>query len=90
MVIEDELKINKNIHRKWFELTQHIPNDWGMIYFSYIPLSEDHQMWNYNLINDKFVSGSVCSGVFEAENLFSLMGYWKFTKKLDRLKSWTI
>ena len=75
MVIEDDLKVNKDIHRAWFELTQHIPNDWGMIYFSYIPLSEDHQMWNYNLINDKFVSGGVCAGVFEAQNLFSLMGY---------------
>ena len=35
MVIEDDLKINKNIHRAWFELTRHIPSDWDMIYFSY-------------------------------------------------------
>jgi len=85
MVVEDDLKINKDIHRVWFELTRHIPKDWDMIYFSYIPLSDDHQVWDYRLINDKFISGNLCGGVFDAKNLFSLMGYCVNRKMMNTI-----
>lgn len=74
-VIEDDVMIHRNIHSISDEFIPKLPNDSDMCYFSYIPLSEDHAMWNYNEINDKFILGGPSSGIFRARNLCSMMGF---------------
>jgi len=74
-VIEDDVAVHKNIHSIADEYIPKLPENTDMAYFSYIPLSEDHSMWNYNTINDKFVVGNPFGGVFRARNLCSMMGF---------------
>jgi len=74
-VIEDDVMIHKNIHSIADTYIPKLPENTDMAYFSYIPLSDDHSMWNYNMISDKFVDGTPSSGIFRAKNLCSMMAF---------------
>jgi len=74
-VIEDDVAVHKDIHAIADEYIPKLPSDADMTYFSYIPLSDDHSMWNYGVINDKFVLGGPSGGIFRARNLCSMMGF---------------
>lgn len=74
-VIEDDVMVHKNIHSIADEYIPKLPENTDMAYFSYIPLSDDHSMWNYNMINDRFVSGNVSGGIMRAKNLCSMMAF---------------
>ena len=74
-VIEDDVMVHKNIHSIADEYIPKLPENTDMAYFSYIPLGDDHSMWNYNMINDRFVSGNVSGGIMRAKNLCSMMAF---------------
>jgi hypothetical protein len=67
--------VHQNIHYIADEYIPRLPENTDMAYFSYIPLSDDHSMWNYNMINDRFVSGNVSGGSMRAKNLCSMMAF---------------
>ena len=74
-VIEDDVMVHKNIHSIADTYIPRLPENTDMAYFSYIPLNDDHSMWNYNMINDKFIDGNVSGGIFRAKNLCSMMAF---------------
>lgn len=74
-VLEDDVMIHRDIHRIADEYIPKLPTDADMTYFSYIPLSDDHSMWNYQTINDKFIHGGPNGGIFRARNLCSMMAF---------------
>jgi GR25 family glycosyltransferase involved in LPS biosynthesis len=84
-VIEDDVMVHKNIHSIADEYIPKLPENADMAYFSYIPLSDDHSMWNYNMINDRFVSGNVSGGIMRAKNLCSMMAFSINRKLMEHL-----
>ena len=74
-VIEDDVMIHQNINYIADEYIPRLPENTDMAYFSYIPLSDDHSMWNYNILNDRFIDGSPIGGIMRAKNLCSMMGF---------------
>jgi GR25 family glycosyltransferase involved in LPS biosynthesis len=74
-VIEDDVMIHRNIHSIADTYIPKLPENTDMAYFSYIPLNDDHSMWSYNMISDKFIDGNVSGGVFRAKNLCSMMAF---------------
>lgn len=84
-VIEDDVMIHKEIHSISDNYIPRLPGNSEMCYFSYIPLSDDHAMWNYNEINDKFVDGDVRGGIFKARNLCSMMGFSMKRSLMEKL-----
>ena len=72
LIIEDDLLVHKNINTAFNELVlNQIPKYWDLLYLAWIPLNDDQSKWDYNIINDKFISNNV----FRANGLWSGMGY---------------
>ena len=68
LILEDDAIPHKN-YNDLIKIIE-IP-EYDLLYFGWIPLSEDCQYWNYNLINDKFINAHI----FNAQNLWSLYAY---------------
>jgi GR25 family glycosyltransferase involved in LPS biosynthesis len=48
LVLEDDLFIHKDVKEKVGKFMTLVPNDWDMIYFGYLPLTDDLQNWTHN------------------------------------------
>lgn len=84
-VLEDDIMIHRNVNEIADRMIPELPEDTDMAYFSYIPLSEDHSMWNYNLLNERYISGNPTTGVFRARNLCSMMAFSINRKLMEHL-----
>jgi GR25 family glycosyltransferase involved in LPS biosynthesis len=71
LVLEDDVRIHKNSDEMTTEFFKQVPADWDLIYFAYIPLSDDTSMWTYQNIE----SNRIGSRAVKAHNLWSMMGY---------------
>jgi GR25 family glycosyltransferase involved in LPS biosynthesis len=71
LVIEDDVRIHPNSDRLTREFFKEIPADWDLLYFAYIPLSDDQSMWTYAEIEPNRVGPTSV----KAHNLWSMMGY---------------
>ena len=70
-VIEDDVRIHRNSDAMTRKALKDLPSDWDLIYFAYIPLSDDQTMWTYGLVDG---SGEKPNFV-RSHNLWSMMGY---------------
>ena len=71
LVIEDDVRIHPNSDGLTREFIKEIPSDWDLLYFAYIPLSDDQSMWTYTQIEPNRVGPTSV----KAHNLWSMMGY---------------
>jgi GR25 family glycosyltransferase involved in LPS biosynthesis len=72
LVLEDDIFVHKNVKALIQTFFADVPNDWDMIHFGYLPLSDDLQMWSHN--NFKHVACS--SGmVFRSKGLWCCHAY---------------
>jgi GR25 family glycosyltransferase involved in LPS biosynthesis len=70
LVIEDDVRIARNSEEMTKTFMSQVPSDWDMLYFSYIPLSDDQTMWTYEILDNERLSQNVT----RARNLWSMMG----------------
>jgi GR25 family glycosyltransferase involved in LPS biosynthesis len=71
LVLEDDVRIHKDSDEMTTQFFKEIPDDWDLLYFAYIPLSDDTSMWTYqNMESNRVGPSSV-----KASNLWSMMGY---------------
>lgn len=70
LIIEDDVRL----HKDFSSYIQHLEiledKEWDLLYFAYIPLSDDTMYWNYNVFQQ-----SEFSNVAIPKNFWSLMGY---------------
>lgn len=71
LIIEDDLLFNKNAGSLFSDAIEEVPDDWKLLYLSWIPLTDDLNYWNYSIIDDRFIG----KYVFKAKNLWSAMAY---------------
>jgi GR25 family glycosyltransferase involved in LPS biosynthesis len=71
LVLEDDVRIHPVSDGLTRELFKEIPSDWDLVYFAYIPLSDDQSMWTYGQIDANRIGPTSA----KASNLWSMMGY---------------
>jgi GR25 family glycosyltransferase involved in LPS biosynthesis len=74
-VLEDDIMVHKNVNEIADMMIPQLPADTDMAYFSYIPLTEDHQWWKYNILDERYIKGNPLMGIFKAKNLCSMMAF---------------
>jgi len=80
-VLEDDIKIHKDVHSIADFYIPKLPKDNNLTYFSYIPLTENHEDWSYNTITKSFILGNVFGGIFKPKSVCSMMAF-SITKKM--------
>ena len=71
LILEDDILIHKNAKENIKTFMQQVPNNWDMIYFGYLPLSEDLQYWSY--LNFEPVN---VNPIKNESNVFRAKGLW--------------
>jgi len=67
LVLEDDARIHINSDETTRTFMKNVP-EWDLLYFGYLPLSEDMSYWSYDLID-------VNNGVCKATNLWLCLAY---------------
>jgi hypothetical protein len=55
LILEDDIKPHKDINSLFDYVKVTIPENYDLLYLGWIPLSEDYSMWDYNIIDGRFV-----------------------------------
>lgn len=71
LVLEDDVRIHPRSDELTRKLFNEIPSDWDLVYFAYIPLSDDQSMWTYGQID----ANRTGPNSTKASNLWSMMAY---------------
>ena len=71
LILEDDVVPHKAYHAMMDIIKQQIPEDYDLLYFGWIPLTDDCQFWSYNVINDQFIT----QNIFQSKNLWGLYAY---------------
>ena len=71
LILEDDVVPHKAYHAMMDIIGEQIPEDYDLLYFGWIPLSDDCQYWNYNVINNQFIT----QNIFHSKNLWGLYAY---------------
>jgi len=48
LILEDDVLVHKDVKALMKTFFEDVPNDWDMIHFGYLPLSDDLQTWSHN------------------------------------------
>lgn len=67
LVLEDDIRIHINSDENTRTFMKNVP-EWDLLYFGYIPLSEDMSFWSYGLLD-------AINGISKASNLWTTMAY---------------
>ena len=60
LILEDDVLVHKNVKKLMETFFKDVPNDWDMINFGYLPLSDDLQTWSHkNFTHIECSSGMV-------------------------------
>jgi GR25 family glycosyltransferase involved in LPS biosynthesis len=70
LVLEDDVRINRNSEEMTKTFLSEIPGEWDMLYFAYVPLTKDLTMWSYNCVDENRISPHIS----KAQDLWNLMG----------------
>lgn len=81
LILEDDVKIHKDINNIFSNMISKIPEDWELLYLGYIPLSDDCQYWDYNIINNRYINDIV----FWAKNLWGMYSYGISRELMDNI-----
>lgn len=93
LVLEDDLLFHRDLNKRFEDIRPEIPQNWDLLYLSWIPLSDDLRMWDYNVITPNIITPNIV----RAKNLWSCMAYgisetamqktlesFDFSKEIDR------
>lgn len=68
LILEDDVIPHSNFN---FIYDINLPQDYDLLYFGFIPLTDDCAFWSYNIFNDRFIDRNI----FVAKNLWGLFAY---------------
>lgn len=68
LILEDDVIPHSNLN---FINQLNLPKEYDLLYFGFIPLTDDCTYWNYNVFNDRFLDRNI----FRAKNLWGLFAY---------------
>lgn len=71
LILEDDVVPNKNYNSIMEIISQQIPHYYDLLYFGWIPLTDDKLFWDYSIINDRFIT----QNLFISKNLWGLYAY---------------
>lgn len=74
LILEDDNAFNYKLNEWWNYFTDYLPGKdyWdNLLYLGWIPLSDDQNYWNYNVIYDKMINNHL----YKAHNLWGLFAY---------------
>jgi glycosyl transferase family 25 len=71
LILEDDVRTHINLNDIFNSYKDQIPSDYDILYFGYVPLSDDCDIWDYRIIDDRLIS----SNIFQAKNLWGLYAY---------------
>jgi glycosyl transferase family 25 len=71
LILEDDVRLHKDIQNLFNIWKDQIPQDYDLLYLGWIPLTDDCSMWNYGVIDDRFITRNT----FHAKNLWGLYAY---------------
>jgi len=71
LILEDDVKPHKNIQELFKLFKSHLEDDYDLLYFGWIPLSDDCSMWNYSVIDGQHVAPNL----IKSKNLWGLYAY---------------
>lgn len=71
LILEDDVKPHHNIQDLFKSVSTEIPSDYELLYLGWIPLTDDCSMWNYGVIDDRFISNNLIT----SKNLWGLYAY---------------
>lgn len=71
LILEDDIVPINNFHDRIFNFLGEVPNDWDLLYFSYIRLNDDRTLWSY----DKYELDLINETTIKAREFWSLMSY---------------
>jgi GR25 family glycosyltransferase involved in LPS biosynthesis len=78
LIIEDDIIPIKDFHSKVYDFLGTVPENWDLLYFSFIPLNEDRSSWSYiDEEKTKHSNDTVLynDGIIKAKEFWSLMAY---------------
>ena len=71
LVLEDDVFIHKDVKQWTQTIMSQVPDNWDMIYFGYLPLSDDLQFWSH----DHFALLKEGGNVFRSKGLWCTHAY---------------
>jgi len=79
LILEDDILVHKNAKESIKTFMPQVPNNWDMIYFGYLPLSEDLQYWSYLNFEPLQANGDERNPIEPSKNesnVFCAKGLW--------------
>lgn len=71
LILEDDVVPHSNYNAIMDIIKNQIPETYDLLYFGWIPLTDDKSYWDYNIINDRFVK----QNILHSKNLWGLYAY---------------
>ena len=71
LILEDDVVPHKNYHAMMDIIEKQIPEDYDLLHFGWIPLTDDKAYWSYNVIDNQFIN----QNIFLSKNLWGLYAY---------------
>ncbi len=71
LILEDDVRPHNDIQNLFNIWKEQIPDDYELLYLGWIPLNDDCSMWNYGVIDDRFITRNT----FHCKNLWGLYAY---------------
>ena len=59
LILEDDILIHKNAQGMVCDVMKKVPDNWDLLYFGYLKLSEDLKTWSHNMDPDSYINNSI-------------------------------
>jgi glycosyl transferase family 25 len=59
LIFEDDILIHKNAKEMVYDVLKKVPDNWDVLYFGYLKLSEDLSTWSHYMDSDSFINDSI-------------------------------
>lgn len=83
LILEDDILFHKNFNKKFDSLL--LPDDFDLLYLSFIPITEDFAYWDYSLARNFVHNEKKEHNLIYANNLWSLMAYGISKKTYEKV-----
>lgn len=71
LILEDDVVPHSKFNELLEIIKNQIPIKYDILYFGWIPLTDDKSMWSYNIIDDRYVT----QNILHSKNLWGLYAY---------------
>lgn len=80
LILEDDNRINMNLHSIWSALNKDILDASEVMYLGFIPLSDDCSVWTYEMVSEK-----ISDYIYRAKNFWGLYAYSPSRSTMEEL-----